>query len=372
MQQQMTSPEFDVEQEYRAIEATLLETATGRWFLAEHGRRSRRLDNMMLASAIDKLQDSIRQPPALLGQLQAEIGELRLFLAQTREELMARRVQPAVADAAGSGDAQAPANASATGNIIKAAESMHELAWGLQAQDIDPVACEAIAKHASIIYAMSMQQAQTSERVLALAAALDNAGQRLAAVLETIAHELEVDDPHAGANGLPAFADADQMATSPIGEPDAEEVAASLASVTAPYAEAEAEAEIAAEPEVEMAAAPELEPEYEPEPEPERTAQAPSQQPLVDDTLSNAVADILGEPERQPAAPVAAPPSPRPPLPQLRSPRPQGRSRHLLLGRRRPQFPQPHLGRLPRPSRKPPRSAPSRQVCQPTFSRATD
>jgi len=191
----MTTPEFDVEQEYRAIEATLLETTTGRWFLAEHGRRSRRLDSRMLEAAIGRLQSSLRQPPALLGQLQAEIGELRLFLAQTREELMNRRTEaPAATELTAEVDAPKSAAQTATAAILRAAEDMHELVWGLQAKEVDPVACEAIAKHASIIYAMSMQQAKTSERIIALAAALDQAGARLAAVLETIAHELEVDE----------------------------------------------------------------------------------------------------------------------------------------------------------------------------------
>lgn len=188
-----TTPDFDVEQEYRAIEATLLESTTGRWFLAEHGRRSRRLDSRMLEDAIGKLQSSLRQPPALLGQLQTEIGELRLYLAQTREELMNRRSDPPAPATDGGEPAGSKVSATATSAILRAAEDMHELVWGLQAKEVDPVACEAIAKHASIIYAMSMQQAKTSERIIALAAALDQAGARLAAVLETIAHELETD-----------------------------------------------------------------------------------------------------------------------------------------------------------------------------------
>ena len=205
MPQPMTAPAFDVEQEYRAIEATLLETATGLWFLAEHGRRSRRLDNQLLEDAIGRLQTSIRQPPALLGQLQAEIGELRLSLAQAREEIMTRRNQPMPPGSEAAAAAQSGGSVSPTANILKAAESMHELAWGLQAREVDPVACEAIAKHASIIYAMSMHQAQTSERILALAGALDDAGTRLAAVLETIAHELQVDeDPAADAKAAAA------------------------------------------------------------------------------------------------------------------------------------------------------------------------
>jgi len=196
MQQPMTSQPFDAEKEYRAIEATLLETATGRWFLAEHGRRSRRLDSAALEDAIGKLKSTIRQPPAVLQQLQAEIGELRLFLAQTREEIMAKQTAAAAAalhkpegDTAPKGDAAAtPINA-----IMRAAEDMHELAWGLQSREIHPEACEAIGRQAATIYAISMQQAAISERVLKLAATLDTAGSRVAAVLETLSHELQED-----------------------------------------------------------------------------------------------------------------------------------------------------------------------------------
>jgi len=80
----------DTETEYRAIEATLLETVRGRWFLAEHGRRARRLDGALLEDAIRRLQASLREPPALLGQLKSEIETVKARLAETRAELMAR------------------------------------------------------------------------------------------------------------------------------------------------------------------------------------------------------------------------------------------------------------------------------------------
>jgi len=242
-----TTPDFDVEQEYRAIEATLLESTTGRWFLAEHGRRSRRLDSRMLEDAIGKLQSSLRQPPALLGQLQTEIGELRLFLAQTREELMNRRAEAPVSVPGETAEAKS-ATATATSAILRAAEDMHELVWGLQAKEVDPVACQAIAKHASIIYAMSMQQAKTSERIIALASALDQAGGRLAAVLETIAHELETDrelEEDEAATAAP------QPSASAIAPPPLPSFGSILASVneTPPAPVAPAPAAVPAEPE---------------------------------------------------------------------------------------------------------------------------
>ncbi len=188
MQQSTFAATFDTDREYRAIESALLETARGRWFLAEHGRRARRLDGAMLEEAIGRLQSSIRQPPALLGQLKSEIEDLTAFVTTTRDELMAR---PAAthrpADEAG------PASPSAVSGILKAAEDMHEAAWSLQARDIDPEGCAAIARSAAAIYALSHQQAVESQRALRLADALDVAVRRLAALRDTILHELEVD-----------------------------------------------------------------------------------------------------------------------------------------------------------------------------------
>ncbi|MCL4768661.1 MAG: hypothetical protein KJZ80_20790 [Hyphomicrobiaceae bacterium] len=186
MQQHQTSYariSVDVEQEYRAIEAALLDNPRGRWFLAEHGRRARRLDSLMLEEAIERLQSSIRQPPALLGQLQNEIEELSQFLRDTRTELMAK--PPKLS-------AETPADAPADG-ILRAAEDLHELAWTLQSNDINAESCEKIARQASAIYALSVRQALESERTQKLALALDAACARLGSLLETINHESQVD-----------------------------------------------------------------------------------------------------------------------------------------------------------------------------------
>ena len=67
------TPETD--DEYRAIEAALLESARGRWFLAEHGRRARRLDSALLEDAIGRLQTSLRLDlPVFSGELFSPCG----------------------------------------------------------------------------------------------------------------------------------------------------------------------------------------------------------------------------------------------------------------------------------------------------------
>ncbi len=171
----------DSETEYRAIEAALLESARGRWFLAEHGRRARRLDSALLDDAINRLQTSLRQPPALLGQLRSEIEALKVHLAETRTSLLAK-VAPA------NDGAHAP-----THSILKAAEEIHDIAWSLQANPFDPKGCEEIARNAGRLYVLSQSQAIESQRTLKTADAIDAAALRLEAMLETVIHELHID-----------------------------------------------------------------------------------------------------------------------------------------------------------------------------------
>jgi hypothetical protein len=169
----------DVETEYRSIEAALLESALGRWFLAEHSRRARRMDSVRLDEALGKLQSSLRQPPALLGQLKGEIEKLR-------GEVVAARVR-VVAKPASQADEPAPAG------ILKAAEALHQMAWNLQAAPVNADACEKIARHATEIYAQSVAQAAHSKRANDVAAALDGTVSRLDGLLQTLTLEAESD-----------------------------------------------------------------------------------------------------------------------------------------------------------------------------------
>jgi hypothetical protein len=189
----------DLDSEYRAIESALLANARGRWFLAEHGRRARRLDSATIEEAIGRLQSSLRQPPALLGQLQGEIHELRVLLLETREQLLEKPTQPA--NGARPGDAAMPPNH----GILLAAESMHERAWSLQQNAFDAAACQDIARQAAQIYALSYRQAVESDRTQLIVRALEQAAERLAGMLETIVHESAVDEGPASGEEVEAL-----------------------------------------------------------------------------------------------------------------------------------------------------------------------
>ncbi len=198
MPETQATPEQDTEQEYRAIEQTLLETARGRWFLAEHGRRSRRLDTLLLEDAIGRLSTSLSQPPPVLATLRSELEKLSAFIVQTKNAMVAKSSsKPAAVSSAleGAGN-EAPAAApkgesiAPVARMLRMAEDIHELTWTLQADELSPESCEAIARHASMLYAVSRQQAMESERALQFVKALDDAANRMSILLDTLVHEL--------------------------------------------------------------------------------------------------------------------------------------------------------------------------------------
>jgi hypothetical protein len=177
----------DSDDEYRAIEGTLLQSARGRWFLAEHGRRARRLDGALLEDAIGRLQLSLRQPPALLGQLQSELHGLKAYLADVHAKLLEKCPEPAEQQTGGVPQQQAHQI------ILKAAEDIHDVAWALQANPFDPKGCEDIARNAGKLYAMSQAQSLHAARTLEMLSAIGAASDKIDAILETIGHESQVD-----------------------------------------------------------------------------------------------------------------------------------------------------------------------------------
>lgn len=175
---------LEADEEYRAIEAALLETPRGRWFLTEHGRRSRRIDSRLLNEAIHQLQTSLRDPPALLSVLRSDVERLRAFIASQRNEL-------ANHDAARLASIATASSASQAANMLTAAEDLHALVWSMRDQVPNPEFCEAIGRQASRIYAMSHAQASESARAQQYTVALDEMYQRLSALLETIVLEMQ-------------------------------------------------------------------------------------------------------------------------------------------------------------------------------------
>src|SRR5262245_29649686 len=72
------------EDEYEAIEAAVMETARGRWFLAEHARRNRHAETELLLAVLEEIRTAVqttrtppvgwRVPAAFMSTLRAAVS----------------------------------------------------------------------------------------------------------------------------------------------------------------------------------------------------------------------------------------------------------------------------------------------------------
>src|SRR4051794_6283773 len=89
---ELKSPRPMSEAEYEAIESTVAQSARGRWFLAEYGRRSRTMDTQALLGAICRLEEAVgraRRGPAF-GGLPFNLGGAERRVVSTGNEVAAR------------------------------------------------------------------------------------------------------------------------------------------------------------------------------------------------------------------------------------------------------------------------------------------
>lgn len=168
------------ETDYEAIEAAVMETARGRWFLAEFARRNRSADTETLLEAIHKLQLVLqdRQPPDELSHLRRDIMEMAAAMAQTRRDLAAI----AAAKEPESGfelDSIVATTEKASADILGAAEQVQEIAWTLREQGVTAEPCDALDAHATDIYAACSAQDLTRQRIGKLIAAFGTIEKRL-------------------------------------------------------------------------------------------------------------------------------------------------------------------------------------------------
>src|SRR5260370_39556333 len=79
------------EADYDLIEAAVMETGRGRWFLAEYARRNRHSDTMTLLGAIDRLGAAIRGEPSAqsVDRSRPHLFQIAKAIARTKAEIPA-------------------------------------------------------------------------------------------------------------------------------------------------------------------------------------------------------------------------------------------------------------------------------------------
>ncbi len=136
------------ETDYDAIAAAVMETARGRWFMAEFARRNRRADTDQVLAAIGRLQRSLDVPAqAAAPSSGPNLREAIALIMDLRTDL--ERIS-GVTNGPSSG--LAARIETAAGHILGATESIQEAAWSLREAGADEALCDALDRRSTEIY----------------------------------------------------------------------------------------------------------------------------------------------------------------------------------------------------------------------------
>lgn len=193
--------------EYEAIEAALMESARGRWFLDEYARRNRGVDTQILLDAIGKLESAVTGSGQHKGEdrIRSELIEMSEAISRTRREIAA--IKPPQAEsqlmtATEELGSIVEATEKATSDVLEAAEEIQETAWQLREKGVDEAACDRLDQRATDIYTACSFQDITGQRTGKVVEVLRFLEKRVHAMVEIwgvesleIRDDAETDEP---------------------------------------------------------------------------------------------------------------------------------------------------------------------------------
>jgi len=158
------------EADYTAIEAAVMETVRGRWFLAEYARRNRHADTLMLISALDRIEAVVHGERSLgsVDRIRFDLVDMAKAIARTKAEIAA--IKPDAEHHGKFGEATAEldsivhATETATSDILAAAEQVQEIAWTLREQGLEAEICDVLDSKATDVYTACSFQDLTGQR----------------------------------------------------------------------------------------------------------------------------------------------------------------------------------------------------------------
>ncbi len=178
------------EEDYDAIEAAVMETQRGRWFLSEFARRNRNSDTVILLDAIKKLERAVEQPAAGLEheQVRFDLMEMASEIAQTRLDIAAIAPKDggesqltSVADELGS---VVTATEEATYKILAGAEGVQEMVWRMRDSEAGDGDCDRLEQFATDIFSACDFQDLTGQRIAKVVHVLGYIEERLNSMIE--------------------------------------------------------------------------------------------------------------------------------------------------------------------------------------------
>lgn len=192
------------ERGFEAIEAAVLETARGRWFLAEYSRRNRTADTRALLDAISRLEGALtgRHVSDDLERLRSDLSEMGSAIQRMKSEVTQLAAPPGgsrrLVEASETLDGIVRTTEIATSSILDATEHIQEAAWSMREQGADAALCDALDHRATEIYAACEFQDLTAQRTAKVVQMLGFLEGRIAAMSRAWGAETEPAGPPGG------------------------------------------------------------------------------------------------------------------------------------------------------------------------------
>jgi chemotaxis regulatin CheY-phosphate phosphatase CheZ len=192
-------PSSFTDSDYEAIAAAVEETVRGRWFLAEHARRTRHADTVLVLDAIAKLERALQAKAAApeFDGLRRELVDMAGVIARTRREVAAIKPEGVdksrIGTAANELDAIVESTERATSDILSAAEQIQEIAWTLRERGTDQAMCDQIDALTTDTYVACSFQDLTGQRIRKVIDALKFLERRLDAMVAIWRKEASLD-----------------------------------------------------------------------------------------------------------------------------------------------------------------------------------
>jgi chemotaxis protein CheZ len=156
--------------DYEQIEGAVMETARGRWFLAEYARRNRNADTTMLLKALDRIEASIggKRSVEPVDRIRFDLIEMSKAISRTKAEIAS--IKPDAdhhgkfGEASEELDSVVQATEIATSDILACAERIQEMAWTLREQGVESEVCDLLDANATEVYTACSFQDITGQR----------------------------------------------------------------------------------------------------------------------------------------------------------------------------------------------------------------
>lgn len=186
---------------FEQIEAAVMETSRGRWFLDEYAKRHRHADTMAVLDAIASLQRNLAQRPVIASltapsAMNDDILEMARAIARTERDIRALRKHDGNThhiSASDELDAVVSTTEQATSTILSAAERVQEQAWTMRERGGDEAECDQLDHCATEIYTACGFQDLTAQRIRKVIGTVRFLDTRIKAMLTAAGLEAEIE-----------------------------------------------------------------------------------------------------------------------------------------------------------------------------------